>query len=204
MRYVYGMTAALLLGGAAATLTLNPAGAQTAQNEPGTISAAPPRSGAPMSFADLAARLQPAVVNISTRQTIAVNRQQGFPPGFEEFFRQFGMRPPGGEGDNDVTRRRGGSLGSGFIISPDGYIVTNNHVISPSGDNATVDTITVTLSDRRELPAKLIGRDTDSDLAVLKIEANRPALCPVRRFDPHPRRRVGDRDRQSVRRGGRR
>ena len=67
MRYVYGITAALLLGGTAATLTLNPAGAQTAQNEPGAISAAAPRAGAPMSFADLAERLQPAVVNISTR-----------------------------------------------------------------------------------------------------------------------------------------
>ena len=59
MRYVYGMTAALLLGGAAATLTLNPVGAQTAQNEPGSIRAAPPGGGAPMSFADLAARLLP-------------------------------------------------------------------------------------------------------------------------------------------------
>jgi len=189
VRYVYGMTAALLLGGAAATLTLNPAGAQTAQNEPGTISASPPRGGAPMSFADLAAKLQPAVVNISTRQTIAVNRQQGFPPGFEEFFRQFGMRPPSGEGDNDTARRRGGSLGSGFIISPDGYIVTNAHVISPSGDNATVDTITVTLSDRRELPAKLVGRDRDSDLAVLKIEATN---LPFVRFGDSTRTRVGE------------
>lgn len=196
MRYVYGMTAALLLAGAAATLTLNPAGAQIAQNEPGTISAAAPRAGAPMSFADLAARLQPAVVNISTRQTIAVNRNQGFPPGFEEFFRQFGMRPPGGgggngsgEGGDDVIRRRGGSLGSGFIISPDGYVVTNNHVIAPAGENATVDTITVTLADRREFQAKVIGRDTTSDLAVLKIEANN---LPFVRFGDSTRVRVGD------------
>ena len=190
MRYVYGITAALLLGGAAATLTLNPAGAQPAQNEPGTIAAAAPRAGAPMSFADLAARLQPAVVNISTRQTVAVNRSRGLPPGFEEFFRQFGLQPPGGtDGGDNVVTQRGGSLGSGFVISPDGYIVTNNHVISPSGTNATVDKITVTLSDRREFQARLVGRDTASDLAVLKINA---AGLPFVRFGDSTRTRVGD------------
>ncbi len=82
MRYVYGVTAAILLGGAAATLTLNPVGAQVAQNEPGAISARAPRAGAPMSFADLAERLQPAVVNISTRQSLTV-QQLRRPPGFE-------------------------------------------------------------------------------------------------------------------------
>jgi serine protease Do len=194
VRYVYGLTAALLLGGAAATLTLNPVGAQTAQNEPGTISAAPPRAGAPMSFADLAARLQPAVVNISTKQTISVNRSRGLPPGFEDFFRQFGLRPPSdNDNDNsnndDVVKQRGGSLGSGFIISPDGFIVTNNHVIAPAGDNATVDSITVTLSDHREFTARLIGRDTTSDLAVLKIEARN---LPFVRFGDSTRARVGD------------
>ena len=100
MRYVYGITAAILIGGAAATLS-NPVGAQTAQNEPGTIRAAPP-PGAPQSFATLAERLQPAVVNISTRQSITV-RQQQLPPGFEDFFRRFGGEVPnrgnpGGQG----------------------------------------------------------------------------------------------------------
>ena len=90
MRYVYGITAAILLGGAAATLTLSPVGAQTAQNEPGAIAAAAPRAGAPMSFADLAERLQPAVVNISTRQSVQVQPAAQLPPGFEEFFRRFG------------------------------------------------------------------------------------------------------------------
>jgi serine protease Do len=195
VRYVYGITAALLLGGAAATVTLNPAGAQTAQNEPGTMSAVTPRPGAPMSFADLAARLQPAVVNISTKQSVQVNRTRNFPPGFEEFFKQFGAPVPGdsdGDGDDDqggTVTQRGGSLGSGFIISPDGYVVTNNHVISPARDNATVDSITVTLSDRKEYEAKLIGRDSAMDLAVLKINATN---LPFVKFGDSTQTRVGD------------
>src|SRR3546814_14535133 len=100
-----------------------------------------------MSFADLAARLQPAVVNISTKQSIEVSRSP-FPPGFEEFFRRFGGRVPETGEDNTITQR-GGSLGSGFIVSADGYIVTNNHVIAPARDGAPVDEITVNLADRR-------------------------------------------------------
>jgi serine protease Do len=191
VRYVYGVTAALLVGGAAATLTIGPVGAQTAQNEPGTLSSATPRPGAPMSFADLADRLSPAVVNISTRQSITINRQQTLPPGFEEFFRRFGGRVPGAqdeEGDNTVTQR-GGSLGSGFIISADGYIVTNNHVVAPARSGATVEQITVTLSDRREYEAELVGRDQASDLALLKIRASN---LPYVRFGDSTRTRVGD------------
>src|SRR4051794_40575230 len=85
VRYVYGLTAAILAGGAAATLTVGPVGAQTAQNDPGTMATAAPRAGAPMSFADLTARLAPAVVNISTKQTIRVSQNNQLPPGFEEF-----------------------------------------------------------------------------------------------------------------------
>ena len=187
MRYVYGITGALLLGGAVATLTVGPVGAQTAQNEPGTISPATPRPGAPMSFADLADRLAPAVVNISTRQSIQVNRNRQLPPGFEEFFRRFGAPVPDNE-DEPVTQR-GGSLGSGFLISADGYIVTNNHVISPARTGATVDEITVTLSDQREFEAELVGRDTASDLALLKI---RSSNLPFVRFGDSTRTRVGD------------
>ena len=191
MRYVYGITAAVLLGGAATTLAIGPVGAQTAQNEPGALTAAAPRPGAPMSFADLAARLQPAVVNISTKQSLEVSRNQGLPPGFEEFLRRFGGRTPqGGEGDDDdIVTQRGGSLGSGFIISPDGYIVTNNHVISPARNGATVESITVTLTDRKEYQAELIGRDTASDLALLKIRATN---LPYVRFGDSTRARVGD------------
>ena len=129
VRYAYALTGALLLGGTAASLTLqNPATAQVAQNEPGSIAAAAPRAGAPMSFADLVAKLQPAVVNISTTQKVTVQQQAnpfaGTP--FGDLFGQFG----GGGGGAPVTRE-GQSLGSGFLISADGYVVTNNHVIAP-------------------------------------------------------------------------
>lgn len=188
MRYVYGLSAAILLGGAAATLTVGPVGAQTAQNEPGAMASAAPRAGAPMSFADLAARLQPAVVNISTKQTVRVSQNSQLPPGFEEFFRQFGAPVPDQQNDGPVTQR-GGSLGSGFLISADGYVVTNNHVISPARTGATVESITVTLADRREYEAKLIGRDQQSDLALLKISASN---LPYVNFGDSTRTRVGD------------
>jgi serine protease Do len=141
-----------------------------------------------MSFADLAARLQPAVVNISTKQVLQVSRTRQVPPGFEDFFRQFGVPVPDSDGGEPVTQR-GGSLGSGFIISADGYVVTNNHVISPARAGATVEQITVTLPDRREFEATLVGRDTASDLALLKIKGND---LPFVRFGDSQTVRVGD------------
>ncbi len=194
MRYAYGLTAALLLGGTAATLALQgPAGAQVAQNAPGTIAQAP--SGAPMSFADLAAKLQPAVVNVSTTQKVKVSQGgfPGFPSGtpFDDLFKQFG----GGDQGGPPVTREATSLGSGFIISPDGYIVTNNHVVSGGGgdDGATaaapVDSITVTLPDKREFKARLIGRDVPSDMALLKIEATN---LPFVQWGDSTRARVGD------------
>ena len=194
MRYAYAITAALLAGGATATLTMQtPVGAQVAQNAPGVISGEAPRPGAPMSFADLAAKLQPAVVNISTTQKIQVkngnNAFAGTP--FEELFKRFG----GGTDDNGKPiTREATSLGSGFIVSADGYIVTNNHVISggPEGAanaNAVVSAITVTLPDRKEYKATVIGRDQASDLALLKIDAKG---LPFVQFGDSTRARVGD------------
>lgn len=88
MRYAYALTSALLLGGTAAAFSFQPpAGAQTAQNEPGAIASTAPRAGAPMSFADLVARLQPAVVNISTTQRVTVQQSNPFAgTPFEQFF----------------------------------------------------------------------------------------------------------------------
>ena len=192
MRYAYAITGALLLAGTTASLALNPpaAGAgQTAQNAPEAMAQIAPRAGAPVSFADLVARLQPAVVNISTKQSIKVQQQanpfQGTP--FQDFFnQQFGG---GGQGDGQPVTRQAQSLGSGFIISADGYVVTNNHVVAPGARGATVDSITVTLVDGKEYPAKLIGRDQESDLALLKIQG---ANFPFVRFGDSTKARVGD------------
>ena len=182
MRYAYALTTALALSGAAAAMTLNHAGAQTAQYEPGAIQAAAPRAGAPMSFADMVAKLQPAVVNISTTQRVQVNTNPFAGTPFE------GLVPQGQGGGQPVTRQAE-SLGSGFVISADGYVVTNNHVISAGQRGAVVESITVTFPDRREFKAKLIGRDIQSDLAVLKIEGNN---LPFVRFGDSRQARVGD------------
>ncbi|MEG3181050.1 Do family serine endopeptidase [Sphingomonas sp. LT1P40] len=185
MRYAYAITSALLVGGASAALVLQtPAGAQTAQNEPGAIQVAAPRAGAPMSFADMVAKLQPAVVNISTTQRVQVqnNPFAGTPLG-----ELFGQQQ--GQGGARPVTRQATSLGSGFVISADGYIVTNNHVISAGQRGAVVETIKVSLSDRREFTAKLIGRDVASDLAVLKIEG---ANLPFVKFGDSNTSRVGD------------
>ena len=188
VRYAYGVATALLLGGTAFSLATGQAGAQVAQSAPSQIV---PRAGAPNSFADLAARLQPAVVNISTRQRVPV-RTQADP--FEEFFRRFGnpQGPQGqdqGQGQGQGRTRETGSLGSGFIISPDGYIVTNNHLIQGAGGQGTVDAVTVTMTDRREYTARIIGRDAPSDLALLKIDANN---LPHVNWGDSARVRVGD------------
>jgi serine protease Do len=190
VRYAYGVAMALLLGGTAFSLATGEAGAQVAQNAPGT-SALAPRAGAPMSFADLAARLQPAVVNISTKQRVPV-RAQTDP--FEEFFRRFDpTQPQGGQPQQQQQQqqrtREAGSVGSGFIISPDGYVVTNNHLVQGATGTGTVDTVTVITTDRKEYSARIVGRDETSDLAVLKIEGRN---LPFVRWGDSTKARVGD------------
>jgi len=121
-------------------------------------------------FADLVERVGPAVVNISTTRE-EVSPQQvplpEFPPGspFEEFFRDFFERD---QPQQPRRPRRGASLGSGFVIDPAGYVVTNNHVI------AEADQITVQFVDGSDYAAELIGRDPQTDLALLKIERDEP------------------------------
>jgi serine protease Do len=180
VRYAYGVATALLVGGTAFSIATGPVGAQTAQNSPAALA---PR-GAPQSFADLVEKLQPAVVNISTKQKITV-KQQADP--LEELFRQFGAPIP--EQQGGPKTREAGSLGSGFIISPDGYIVTNNHLIQSATGNGTVDTVTVTLTNRKEYTARIVGRDELADLALLKIDATN---LPFVRWGDSTHARVGD------------
>ena len=182
MRYAYGVTAALLLGGSALSLATGyPAGAQVAQNDAQQIQSMAPRAGAPGSFADLTEQLAPSVVNISTRPRVQVQNMNPFAgTPFADLF--------GGNNTGPRTRETQ-SLGSGFIVSADGYVVTNNHVITADG-KGEVESITVTTPDGTEYPARLIGRDAASDLAVLKI--SRPKPFPFVRFGDSRSARVGD------------
>lgn len=138
---------------------------------------APARS-APDSFADLAEELLPTVVNIATTQVIENQRGPEFEQFFKDFFERRGGEPPPQE------RRRASSLGSGFIIDPSGYIVTNNHVI------ADADEITVRLQDDTTLEAKLVGRDEKTDLALLKVEPDTP--LPAAKWGQSEKTRIGD------------
>ena len=132
----------------------------------------------PESFADLAEKLMPSVVNISTTQTVKTSSNQfpfQFPPGspFEEMFKEF-QRP---------TERKASSLGSGFIIKENGIVITNNHVI------ANADDILVKV-DTKEYKAKVIGADPYMDIAVLKMET-KDKFKPVK-FGDSDKARVGD------------
>ena len=152
-------------------------------------------SPAPASFADLAARLLPSVVTVSSSETIKMNNNlpplPGFPPGspFEKFFRDFMNHQRqgqgnGGQGGNLPPIERRQALGSGFIIDASGVIVTNNHVIKGA------DKITVTLHDGTTFKAKLLGADTRMDLAVLKIDVHHP--LPTVAWGNSDHARIGD------------
>ena len=159
-----------------------------------------PPPGAPMSFADIFERVAPAVVSINVTSRVDASALRRI-PGFEGF--PFGGQAPGG-GDDDgdgaspSNPPQGGrtekgqpklptqqSSGSGFFISADGYIVTNNHVV----ENA--ETIKVVLKDETELDAEVVGRDEGTDLAVLKVKGGRSNF-PFVNFENAGKPRVGD------------
>jgi serine protease Do len=147
---------------------------------------------APDSFADLAARLLPAVVNVSSSQTITAKNSGPempiFPPGspFEQFFKDFLNRQRQGQKDNDQPKpeRRAQSLGSGFIVDASGLVVTNNHVIEGA------DEISVILQDNTTLKAEVVGRDESGDIALLRVKSDKP--LPTVEFGDSSASRVGD------------
>lgn len=146
-------------------------------------------NGAPLSFADLIERVEPAVVSVYVK-----TEQEVSPLSDADRFFDLFRNPPGFEDDSDESTeggddetprtRPGRSLGSGFLISADGLIVTNNHVI----DGATE--IEVTLHDDRELECELVGQDPSTDLAVLRIKD--PGSYPYVRFGSSDTMRKGD------------
>ncbi|MBX3634588.1 MAG: DegQ family serine endoprotease [Rubrivivax sp.] len=186
-RAAAGRRAVLLAGAlfAAAALAPLPAPAQTT-----------PTVQLP-DFAELAERVGPSVVNIRTTERAGAGSTGGagpqIDPNIEEFFRRFGIplpgRPgprggpggPGGPGGDDEPRQRG--VGSGFILSADGYIMTNAHVV------AGADEVIVTTTDKRELKARIVGSDRRTDVAVVKVDAT--GLPPVKIGDVN-RLRVGE------------
>ncbi|HEX4293297.1 MAG TPA: DegQ family serine endoprotease [Rhizomicrobium sp.] len=138
---------------------------------------------APDSFADLADKLLPTVVNIATSQTLKQAAPQAslpdVPPDspLADLFKNF-------LGPQRAQPRHVTSLGTGFIVDPSGLIVTNNHVIEDA------EHITATLNDGTVLPAKLIGRDEKTDLALLKVTTKKP--LPAARFGDSDHARIGD------------
>ena len=191
VRYVYGLTSALLVGGATLSLIAgSPRGAQVAQNDGAVMDRVVPVAGAPASFADLTAQLAPAVVNIATRQRIEVANNPFAGTPFAELFNRRQGDGSGSGGGAEPQTREAQSLGSGFIISSDGIVVTNNHVISPPDTRAKLESITITLPDGTEYEADVIGADPASDLAVLKIRADR--TFPFVKFGDSSAARVGD------------
>ncbi|MFN4288982.1 MAG: Do family serine endopeptidase [Brevundimonas sp.] len=153
------------------------AGGNVTPSAAGVVFAPPP--GAPLSFADIFDRVAPAVVQIDVRQRAQARRGTDLFP-FPFPFMQPQPRTPEGEAPQGPGPQ---GSGSGFFISADGYIVTNNHVI----ENA--EEITVRLSDERRLTARVIGTDPDTDLAVLKVEGNN---FPFVEFSTEAQPRVGD------------
>ena len=147
-----------------------------AQSERRTAEATPPAAMQQLpNFAWLVERYGPTVVNVDVIQTQSeetAGMAEGDP--LSEFFRRFGIPAPGGQGNGSAPAR---GMGSGFIVSENGYIITNAHVV------AEADEVTVRLTDRREYPAKVIGADVYTDIAVIRIAAKN--LPTVKIGDPN-------------------
>jgi serine protease Do len=185
-RALLGAGACAAIVGVAMERALDPAHAVVAASSDSAI-VAPPSPG-PASFADIVDRVEPAVVSVKVKiadaEALGNQDSQGapdFPPDspFYRFFRHFGL-----PGDGDVGPRGHTTIaqGSGFFISADGYIVTNNHVVDHASE------VTITLASGRTMPARVIGVDKKTDLALLKAQGDNFAFVTFATRQP----RVGD------------
>ena len=149
----------------------------------------PTKENIVVSYADVLDLATPSVVAVYTTRLEAVRSNSFFAPrGMEDIFRQFGMPMPEQDSGNSRQRESTG-VGSGVIISEEGYIITNRHVVAAERGQ-TIDEIRVRLSDKREFTAELIGEDATTDVAVLRIEAEVP--LPAIKIADSERLRVGD------------
>jgi S1-C subfamily serine protease len=152
----------------------------------------PNRYGLP-DFGDLVEQVGPAVVNISVVQRAAQGTTGEDPfanDPFYDFLRRFGVPMPGFPGQPGMGPRARQGIGSGFIVSPDGYVLTNAHVVAGEDGDAALSEVTVTLIDKREFKAKVVGIDRRTDVALLKIDA-KPA-CPSVKIGNPDQARVGE------------
>jgi len=174
-RLVVALVAAGVIGGAGASFVSASMAAATAANTAASVSAAASVAApavTPVDFTQVVQRYGPAVVNISVSgmKKVAGQGMPGLDPDdpFYEFFKRFAV--PGGQGQREMPVR---GEGSGFIVDPNGIILTNAHVVSDA------KVVTVKLTDRREFSAKVLGTDPKTDIAVLKIDAKNLPVVPL-------------------------
>ncbi|MEW6545152.1 MAG: DegQ family serine endoprotease [Nitrospirota bacterium] len=150
---------------------------------PAATTATPPSKLGP-GFAEIAQSVTPAVVNITAAMPMPGRDQRDLRDRMEEFFGfPWGPEGPRFRGPQGPMEPRPGGMGSGVIVSPDGYILTNNHVVEGAGE------LTVTLPDKREFRAKVVGTDPKTDLAVIKVEAKD---LPIVAWGDSSKLRVGE------------
>ena len=181
-----GVAAAALAG---VGLRMAPASAESPQLiRASTAPMFAPPPGSPLSFADIFERVSPAVVSIDVTTRVEANQMRGIPglEGLPFDIVPRGQRPGQGDDDDAPATRKQQSSGSGFFISREGVVVTNNHVVEKA------DEIKVTLKDGREFKARVLGRDEGTDLAVLQVENPRNEKFTFVDFERSAKPRVGD------------